>query len=521
MSVMLVIIMLLGTVAVTGNVVADEEEELNIGDYVEWENGTRITDDEWDQGDFVALNMTKNGALSWFGVIYGTEEFPNSILIFCAYVRFLGAAEVYQANGELLGRYPLPILTVFGQRLAVLFEYKDDGLFTTPIPGMYDQTEYADNGLFDFVKREDNPGLWAISDAHEPVVKAVNLSRAWSISKVSEIINHADLSTRTWEFSIWTEDVEYGIRNENGDLILGDPGNVVEKLNFTFHITANVDQVDISGVPWYKVTVDSGNHKSIIDSEFSHEKDYVGHSVTSDFKFDHEITGWDFSGGDGIVLINHAFFANAIPDKVQEWLDEQFVKNIKGNGQAEFEALNPTQEDAQRAVVSNGTEIGDTDGDGIVDPKMVTKDVINFKDNWQKIGELTWVSDAEVDGENRNVKYQVHGGQSFEEDNVDDKEFSLKGFIIQGGYVYPAGSNIYHDPSLIATALLFDIGWALNLLPGNLVGGQFLLSLLAVVIIGAFVTVRKRRERKLYEREPPLMDEDKNYIPPKPPEIPP
>lgn len=521
MSVILVLLMLLGTVGATGNVIADEEEELNIEKFVEWDNGTRDTDDAWDQGDFVALNMTENGALSWFGVIYGTEEYPNSILIFCAYVRFLGGTEVYQANGEFVGRYPIPILTVFGQRLAVLFEYEDNGLFTSPFPGMYDPTDYADNGLFDFVKREDDPGLWAISDAHEPVVKAVNLSRAWSITNVSEIINHADLSTRTWEFSIWAEDVEYGIRNENGDLILGDPGNVVEKLNFTFHVTANVDQVDITGVPWYKVTVDSGNHKNIIDSEFSHDKDYVGHSVTTDFKFDHEITGWDFTDGDGIVLINHAFFANAIPDTVQDWIDEQFVKNIKGNGQAEFDALDPTQEDAQKAVVSNGTEIDDDDGDGIVDPKKVTKDVINFKDNWQKIGELTWISDAEVDGENRNVAYQVHGGQSFEEDNVDDKEFSLKGFIIQGAYVYPAGNNIYHDPSLVAFALLFDIGWALNLLPGNLVAGQFILSLMAVGIIGALVTVRRRKERKLYEKESQMMDEDNNYIPPQPPPMPP
>jgi hypothetical protein len=507
LSVILCLLMVMGGFSIIGGVSGEGEDQLDIDDYAELEIGTRESGDDWDQGDYVAINMTENGALSWFGVIYGTEEDPNGILIFCAYVRFLGAAEVYEANGDFVGRFPIPIVTVFGQRLAVLFEYEDNGMFSTPFPGMYDPTEYADNGLFDFEKREEDPGLWAISDAHEPVIKAVNLSRAWSRSQVVESSDPENTAIKTWDFSIWAEDIEYGIRNNNDELVLGDPDNVLEKLNFTFHVTANVEQVDITGVPWYEVTVATGNHDNVIDSEYSHDKDYVGNSVTADFKFDHEITGWDFSSGDGIVLINHAFFANAIPDKVEEWLDEQFVNNINGHGNAEFEALNPSQEDAQMAVVSNGTEIDDDDGDGIVDPKKVEKDVIRFKDNWQEIGELTWISNAEVDDEDRNVTYQVHGGQSFEEDNVDDKDFSLRGFIIQGAYVYPAGNNIYHDPALVAIALLFDVvTWAINLLPAHIVGAQFLFALIATVILVAMTIVRRKREKVNSELPPNQMD---------------
>ena len=88
MSVMLCALLLLSAIGFTGSVSGDGEEDLDIDDYVFLETGTREKppDDNWDQGDFVAINMTKNGALSWFGVIYGTEEDPNGILIFCACV---------------------------------------------------------------------------------------------------------------------------------------------------------------------------------------------------------------------------------------------------------------------------------------------------------------------------------------------------------------------------------------------------------------------------------------------------
>jgi hypothetical protein len=505
MSVMLCALLLLSAIGMTGSVGGEGETDLDIDDFVFLETGTRDKkpDDNWDQGDFVAINMTKNGALSWFGVVYGTEEDPNGILILCAYIRFLGAAEVYEANGNFLGRYPIPIITIFGQRLHVLFEYTDDGRFYSPIPGTWeDHPEYADNGVFDFVQREDDPGIWAVSDQHESVTKAINLNRAWTRSAVTETADPEDPATKTWDFSLSAENVEYGIENEKGEMVLTDPENVLEKIEFTFHVSANVDEVNITGVPWYEVTVDSGNHKEVIDSEIVETKDYVGHSVTADFKFDHLIEGWDYSGGDGLVLINHGFFANGIPEKVEEWLGAPFLYKVKGGGKAVYEAFDPSQDDALNAVVNDGTQEEDANGDGIVDPKIVSKDIITFKDNWQDIGELTWVSDAEVDGEDKNVTYQVHGGQSFN-DTFEKKDGKIIGFIIQGGYIYPAGSTIYHDPSLIATALIFNVvDYAINLLPGNLVGGQFVVSFLAAVIVGTIVSVRRRKGKSIYRTLP-------------------
>ncbi len=295
---------------------------------------------------------------------------------------------------------------------------------------------------------------------------------------------------------------------------MDDPNNKLEELNFTFHITANVDEVDITGVPWYEITVDSGNHKNVIDSKYMTSKDYIGVSVAADFKFDHYIEGWDYSGGDGTVLINHGFFANLIPEKVEEWLGEEFVRNIKGHGNAEYEALDPNQDDIINHVVTNGSEENDENGDGIVDAKVVNKDVIKFKDNWQEIGELTWISNAEVDGEDKNVTYQVHGGQPFEENDSEGNH--LTGFIIQGGYIYPAGQNIYHDPSLVAIALLFDIGYGINLLPENIVGGQFLVALIAAAVGVTIVKLKKRRRKAVGLTKPPIQ-EGGELMPPQPP----
>ncbi len=491
---MLCVLMLLGTIGVTGSV-SGEENELDIDDYLFLETGTRDSDDPFDRGDFVAINMTKDGALSWFGVIYGTDEDPNSILIFCAYVRFLGAAEVYDDSGEFIGRYPIPIITVFGQRLFVLFEYVDDGRFYTPIPNVYeDYPESADNGLFDFVKADENEGLWAIGKEHETVNRAVNLTQAWTRSQVIETSDPEDTTTKSWDFSLTAKDIDYGIEIEDGTTILTDPHNKLEELNFTFHITANVDEAEITGVPWYRIEVDSKDNGRILDSDLRKTKDYKATSVTADFKFDHLIDGWDFTDGDGIVLINHGFFANVIPKKVEEWLGEQFMYDIAGGGTAEYEAIDPTQSDAVKAIVTNATEDEDKNGDGIADAKLLTKDEITFKDNWQKVGEITWISDVDVDGEDRNMTYQIHGGQKFNE-TTKEGDASIIGFIIQGGYIYPAGNRIYHDPSLIATALLMDMDPAFNLLRGSIVCGQFLLALMAVVIVVALVLVQKRREK--------------------------
>ena len=41
---------------------------------------------------------------------------------------------------------------------------------------------------------------------------------------------------------------------------------------------------------------------------------------------------------------------------------------------------------------------------------MISKDGINFKDNREKTGALTWVSNVTVDGQEKLMVYQTHAG---------------------------------------------------------------------------------------------------------------
>ena len=103
----------------------------------------------------------------------------------------------------------------------------------------------------------------------------------------------------------------------------------------------------------------------------------------------------------------------------------------------------------------------------IFDAEPPEKNTIDFADNWQRIGRLTWISDAELwDNENSNrsrkvqVYYQIHGAEKvvkpvewIHERNLTEGIFS--GFLIRGGYVYPAGYRVFHDPNFIGEANLF------------------------------------------------------------------
>ncbi len=493
MVVLVAVFMMIASIFSSMPVLADDGD-LDISNYVILETGTKPISD-WDGGDYVAINMTKNGAYAWFGVIYGNEDNPNGIVIVSAVVRFLGAAEVYETNGNFVSSRPIPILTIFGQKLSFLLEYEDSGEFPSPLgQNVYDyNSDYDGNGMFDFLKNEENPGFWAISDDHEPVNKAIDLRRAWDRSEIVETSIVGEPEVKSWDFSLTSTDIPYGIEQDNGDMVLTSPGDVLEKLEFTFHISANMSEIDVTGVPWYKVTVDSGNHKSIVDSEFMYTKDYSGRSVRSEFKFDHLIEGWDYTTGDGLVLINHGFFANAADDHTINWLEEEFMDDIKGKGKAEYTGLDPTQADVTGAVIENDGTTTDADGDGVADARIVEKEIIKFKDNWQEIGELTWVSNATIDGNESDIHYQVHGGQPFE---GDENNSHFTGFIIQGGYLYPVGERIFHDPAVITNALIFDLALRFGLLPNEAVGLQFFLATIGLVGIGSVTFIKKNKEEK-------------------------
>ena len=98
--------------------------------------------------------------------------------------------------------------------------------------------------------------------------------------------------------------------------------------------------------------------------------------------------------------------------------------------------------------------------------------------------------------------YQIHAG-STEDMRGDNDDGNVKAIVILGGYIYPAGQNIYHDPMFQASSIMLSID------PGF----QPLVLLLVIGAVGACissigaVTILRRRTKRLDERfafqEPP------------------
>jgi hypothetical protein len=92
----------------TGN-----ENSLSIGDVIIETGSTEL----FGGGDYISLNLSN----AHFGVIYGNETNPNSIIIFSEYTRYLGVAIVNYENGTVENK-SIPIRTIFGQRLEFMVE---------------------------------------------------------------------------------------------------------------------------------------------------------------------------------------------------------------------------------------------------------------------------------------------------------------------------------------------------------------------------------------------------------------
>jgi len=478
------ILLMLVSVFSAGVAVADESG-MDVWEHMRWEEGST---DEWEGGDYVALNMTENDTLAWFGVVYGNDTHPNGITLVSAYVRFLGGMDVRDENGGMMmGAQGIPVLTIYVQKLGALIEFNDTGYQT-----LGGERVGAGNGVFDFQRSGFGIDDLEFSSV-EPVYKILDLNRSWERTPVVESKVIGNNHSKEWDFSIYTENVTYdkiwdGQPAENPDgSRTGTPADgAVDRLEFSFHVSADVKKYKVD-VPWYDVQVSSDGE--VVASTDAGTVEYEGTSVTTDFKFDHIIQGWDYtakSGTSKLMLENVVLLGTFIPDMVQSWLDVEYPSGKEEVSIMELETFTGGEEDIAAS-------------DGVPDEStMLKKDSIVFKDRWRKIGELTWIDKAEVDGSQEDIYYQVHAGQGFDWrlDEDEDMEGSIHGLFFIGGYIYPAGADIYHDPSFITNALLLDIGSsASGIVTFIVLGGGF-----GTVAVAA-VAWRRKRSRSSRQME--------------------
>jgi hypothetical protein len=466
---------------------APEEDPL---DRIKLEQGTTT---EFGGGDFVAVNMTNGDNAAWFGVVYGTPEHPNSPTLVGAYVRYLGGATVSDENGGMMiSAVPIPVLTVFAQKLDSLIEFNDTGL-----PNGQGGRYGAGNGVFDFYGNRSlgNFGLWAV----EPVYKIVDLKEAaWSVGEIY-MADDAMNGTRKYEFALSATDLRYTkiwddrpATNPDGSRPGTVEDGVVSKVEFVFHIDASATKME-AAVPWYEVKIDGNNN--IVSSAEVEAKNYTGISVNAAFKYDHIIEGWDYtarSSSSRLMLENIVLMGTFIPDIVQRWMDSQFIDSQipDGAGTVHYQA---SGSDVESTVLPDRST-------------QVAKNKIEYRDNWQRIGKLTWVSNVTIDGQEDRMYYQVHAGDSIQKirDFQQPVDGEVRGIAVIGGYIYPAGEDIYHDPTFEAgtfqLSIIGDIDPAVVFL--LLFGVAVVCGLSLVTVLVLRDRSRRRNENHRYQVPP-------------------
>lgn len=366
-----------------------------------------------------------------FGVLFGDENHSNSVIVFTSTTRYFGGAELYDTNGNYIGKRGIPITTICAQR----FDYLSEFQRTLP-----DQ-------LFSPIER----------------IKGINLNGTWEFGNLTKNI---DNGSRTAEINFTLSRYNLSYTPLNGET----PTGVLEKIALRFHLHLTIENKTITNVPWYKVTVDRRDNNKIVDSELLKYENYSGGVVNGSFKYDHLIEGWDFATnrsalamGTTIVVLNY------VHNKVAEWLHIQYGK------------IGVATENETLANESGGPST----------PRAITRDAIVFKDNWQRLGVFRWVSNVTVDGVEKHMLFQVHGWERLAFSYANG---NFKGFGVKGAFLYPQGNSIYHDPGLSAEAALFTIQDidAKNVLRIVMVAGMLAVAVAGLAAV-AYIIIRKRK----------------------------
>ena len=390
------------------------------------------TTDRLGGGDWVGV---KAGDMV-FAVVYGNDESPNWITILTEQKRYLGGADVYSSNDDLLRVQGIPVDLLFAQRLQSMIEFID-----------LDNDHLFDLRWVD----EDGVGL------PDRPVKAASLNTSWQLDSLTVI---ADESGSSIDFNLTAEDVPYtwvwpaGMVSapRNGSEVDG----VVERVTFTFHIDlVIVENNTVQMVPWYRVEMENGR---VSDTEFLEYRNYTSDIVNGTIKYDHYIEGWDFESNETLLAVETHIIAGMHSwGKVTERLRERFT-NMR--------------------CLSNETVVADEEGNGEMSP-LLTRDALKFRNNWEQFGRVSWVSNVTVDNRTEQMMFQIQNGGPFM--FMYGNQLFL-GFQVRAAFIYPAGSVIFHDPQFASEANILDLPDTTNAFPN-------LMTILQLGIVGAAVAV--------------------------------
>lgn len=418
-----------------------------------------------DGGDWVAI---KAGDVV-YGVVYGTESNLNNIYLFTDQKRYLGGVDLYDDNGDFLRSQGIPIDLIFATKLVNVVEFND----------------MNGDGLFDLRWLRNMSGLG------DKPVKAASLKLPWTMT---ELVMHEGTNVTTVDFALTATDVPYTWVWPNSTTHarqgIQSDGSVSE-ITFTCHLRFSKENKTIEGVPWYSVTVKNGE---AVNSTYEGRRNYTSDVLNGTIKYDQSIQGWDFASNDSKLAVEVGIIAGVhAKGAVAEKLRERYQ-----NMQCEM----------------NGTGVADSRGSGPAAP-LVARDTLRLQSEWERIGNVSWVSNATVDGQQEQMKFQVQNGGAYTFSNENN---AFVGFMVIGAFIYPAGNSIFHDPELQSAATTLVIGTTGAAFPKAIVFIQLLVVIIGValaVVAGIFIkrhsdrgrspaSVTRQKPSLLSPRQPPM-----------------
>lgn len=412
--------------------------------------------------------FVKYGDDATFGIVWGNETVENNVYFVVIKTRYLGLAQVYDADGDVLEEdYTVAVKTMYAVKLDSLVEFDDTD----------------DNGVLQYQRTyNDKAGEFSeIYTGSETTYKKVDLNTAWSASEVQRAESDGVMS---WNFDLTASNLSYTMLHDNATEDVGD--QVLNNLTLSFNLEATKIQVDNASLPQWRITVTKGplGAFTYLYPERLDDMQVNGNVIRYDVKWDQAIEGWDFDPANEnpmLLMEMQGIVGHFLSPLMAKWMDMRTLSYMNAMGVMQAESTQGT------------VEINETTGD-LPSVKQLTGTRLTFGSDWTKIGLLTWVDNVTVDGEPAKVIAQVMAGHRVLAFG-DEPYVRFEGFVTLTGLTFPGGGLIVHDPTFSADVLVDLTTSEDQKIPGMFLGMAVAIAIIIIVAIAVLVT-RGEKPRK-------------------------
>jgi hypothetical protein len=470
------LLMLLGVFAIPTSVSAAGE---NLTANLETETGATTV---LGGGDHFFVKFGSDAA---FGIVWGTQNTPNNVYFVAIKARYLGVAQVYDNEGNLVeGNHTIKITTLYAVKLDDILEFNDS-------------EKALSNGTLLGHRLYQNGNFTGSYNSLEHIYKKVDLNTAWT---QSDVVDETVGDTRTWTFDLTATDLPYvstGFDNYTGPT--GD--DTLNSLTLTFHLEATMVQVDNVSLPQWRITVargimGMGKMMWMTGIQSMEPKVVSGDVISYHVKWDQRIEGWDFDAANDnptLLMEFEAIVGNYIPPALSGAMHMY--------GWAYMNMIQEMNEAGYARCVTNSGDDTVTEGTGMyASPRPLASPMMTFGGENTRIGRFQWVSNATVDGTQmmNAVHSQIMGGVPFYAIGLNGAMFG--GFAVVGGMSFPGGGIIDHDPTFESDALVDVTGLTTdNALPIGLLGLAAVAIAVLVIAIAVLVSIDRKPGQKVQQ----------------------